>query len=107
MPSTRQFAVAYKAFYDVEDLNESTMDKVRAIKNKTYGLGGNESGAVAGNHRINTGMRQDPNFKANLARFHGAEANPEDDFYKNYRAFYGGATPNVNSAIHMGRVHQD
>ena len=74
MPSTRQFAVAYKAFYDVEDLNESTMEKVRAIKNKTYGLGGNDGGAVAGSHRINTGMRQDPNFKANLARFHGAEA---------------------------------
>ena len=104
MPDTRQFAVNYKAFYDVDDLNESTMDKVRAIKNGHGVLG---TGAVAGNHRINTGMRQDPNFKANLARFHGTEACPEDDFYKNYRAFYGGATPNVNSAIHMGRVHQE
>lgn len=50
-------------------------------------------------------MRQDPNFKANCARFHGAEASPEDEFYKNYRAFYGGATPNVFHANQMGRVH--
>ena len=57
VPSTRQFAVSYRAFYDVEDLNESTMDKVRAIKNKTYGIVENEGGAVVGNHRINTGMR--------------------------------------------------
>lgn len=27
--------------------------------------------------------------------------------YKNYRAFYGGATPSVHQAGHMGRQHKD
>ena len=42
-----------------------------------------------------------------MARFHGADATEEDDFYKNYRAFYGGATPSVNKAAHMGQVHKE
>ena len=71
---------------------------------KTVGAG-NKS--VPRSHRLNTGMRSDPNFKANQARFHGVEASKEDDFYKDYRAFYGGATPSVNQANHMGQVHRD
>ena len=68
------------------------MDQVRAIKNGTSGI----QKSVPRSHRLNTGLRSDPNFKANQARFHGIEASKEDEFYKNYRAFYGGATPSVN-----------
>ena len=104
-PNTRQFAQAYKAFFDVEGGNdEAIMEKARAIKNnKMPGA----SQTAPKNFRINTGMRQDPNFRANMARFHGCEASADDEIYKNYRAFYGGATPNVNQASHMGKGHQD
>jgi len=37
-----------------------------------------------------------------MARFHGDTGSKEDEFFKNYRAFYGGATPNVYKADHMG-----
>ena len=102
-PDTRAFARAYGAFYDVDRINSSHMDKVRAIKNG----GASSQTAVPRSYRVNTSTREDPNFRANLARFHGAEAKPEDEIYKNYRAFYGGATPNVNQAGHMGQHHKD
>ena len=78
------------------------MDQARAIKN---GQVPGASQTVPRSFRISTSVRQDPNFRSNLARFHGTEANPEDDIYKNYRAFYGGATPNVHKAGHMGAQH--
>ena len=93
-PSTRQFAQAYQAFYDVDNLNDAAMDKVRQIKNGT--LPKATSTAQPSNHRLSTGLRQDPNFRANMARFHGSDTCEEDEFYKNYRAFYGGQTPSVN-----------
>ncbi len=92
-PSTRQFAQAYKAFYDTPDMSQdSALQQVRAIKGRNAAA----SMTVPKSFRLATGLRQDPNFRANMAAFHGAEASQEDDIYKNYRAFYGGATPNVN-----------
>ena len=82
-------------------MNDAAMDQARAIKNGAYGSSGLSQTAPK-SFRINTGVRADPNFRANLARFHGTEANPDDEIYKNYRAFYGGATPNVHKAGHMG-----
>ena len=71
---------------------------MRTIKN------GNKqaSQTVPRSYRIDTAVREDPNFRANQARFHGTEVTKEDEFYKDYRAFYGGATPNVYQAGHMG-----
>ena len=51
--------------------------------------------------RINTGMLQDPNFQANKDRFYGESSNENNEFYKNYRAFYA-STPQVKNATHMG-----
>ena len=51
-------------------------------------------------------MQQDPNFQANRDRFYGAEANENNEFYKNYRAFYA-STPQVKHATHMGAHQQD
>ena len=104
-PNTRQFAEAYKAFYDVDGLNDSAMDHVRALKKGEKGANAG-SAAVPKSFRISTSVRQDPNFRANQARFHGTEAPVEDEFYKNYRAFYGGATPNVYQSNHMGAGHR-
>jgi len=101
-PSTRQFAQAYKAFYDVPEMGQdSALAQVRAIRNS------GASQTAPKSFRLATGLRQDPNFRANQAAFHGSEANQEDAIYKNYRAFYGGATPNVNQASHMGAKHKD
>ena len=74
------------------------MDQVRSIKNRAFPGAAQTAAAPqrSGSFRINTGLREDPNFRANLARFNGVEASQEDEIYKNYRAFYGGATPNVN-----------
>jgi len=101
-PSTRQFAQAYKAFYDVDNMNDAAMDQARAIKNGSYAGGAGLSQTAPKSFRIKTGTREDPNFRANEARFHGTESTPDDEIYKNYRAFYGGATPNVHKAGHMG-----
>ena len=97
---------AYKAFYDIGDMSDQAMmDQARAIKNG--GAQGGSQTAAPRSFRISTSVRQDPNFRANLARFHGTEATQDDEIYKNYRAFYGGATPNVYKAGHMGKGHQD
>ena len=73
------------------------MDQVRSVKNRAYPGASQTAAAPQRNgSRISTGMREDPNFRANLARFHGGVASEEDEVYKNYRAFFGGATPNVN-----------
>jgi hypothetical protein len=71
---------------------DSALEQVRAIKGRNAG----GSMTVPKSYRLATGLREDPNFRANMAAFHGTEAKAEDDIYKNYRAFYGGATPNVN-----------
>ena len=46
-------------------------------------------------------MLQDPNFQANKDRFYGESSNENNEFYKNYRAFYA-STPQVKNATHMG-----
>ena len=56
----------------------------------------------SGPARITTGMRSDPNFVANMRRFQGEQPTERDEMYKNYRAFYGGATPALNRANYMG-----
>ena len=43
---------------------------------------------------------------ANAARFLGDEPKENDEMYKNYRAFYGGATPAINRANYMGNNAQ-
>lgn len=93
-PNTRQFANAYKAFFDVPEINDDAMAQVRVLKNG--GQVHSRRHTNGAEFRISTGVKEDPNFKANAARFHGTEASKEDEMYKNYRAFYGGATPNVN-----------
>lgn len=81
---------------------DAALAQVRAMKNG--GAAQPKAGGDGG--RINTGMREDPRFRANAAKFHGGEISENDKFYSNYRAFYGGATPNVNQASHMGQGHQ-
>ena len=100
-PSTGHFAKDFAAFYDAGEVNEAVMDQARALKNQGASNMGSSSGTE---FRIKTSVRHDPNFRANQARFHGVEAAPEDEIYKNYRAFYGGATPNVHQAGHMGQA---
>ena len=80
------------------------MEQARLLKN---GKLPTNSGSVPRSTRLSTSMKQDPNFRANLARFHGEDAPEADEFYKNYRAYYGGATPSVNQAAHMGQVHKE
>lgn len=77
---------------------------MRSLKNGTKA--GSASTAVPRSFRIGSNVRLDPNFRANQARFHGVEGAEPDEFYKNYRAFYGGATPNVYQSNHMGAGHR-
>lgn len=52
-------------------------------------------------------MKEDPKFKANLAKFMGHEPSSQDKMYANYRAFYGAATPGLDKVAHMSKKTQD
>ena len=42
-----------------------------------------------------------------MSRFLGDEPTEKDHMYKNYRAFYGGATPSISKATQMGAAAQN
>jgi len=45
--------------------------------------------------RLSTGVKNDPEFQVNQAKFFGAPTEPDKEYYKNYRNFYRGCTPQV------------
>ena len=107
-PSTRQFTKAYAQFYDVQEdnLNDKALQKVKDLKDgKSVNAASSQGQSNQG--RINTNYRQDPNFQANIKRFLGNEPQEKEEMYKNYRAFYGGATPAMNKASYMGSNAQN
>ena len=97
--STRRFANNYAAFYNVQNLNEDNYNQAKAMKQN---LGGQKLDLGSKNPRLNTGIVEDPNFKANKARFYGAPPKETEEFYKAQRAFYA-STPLVRHATHMGQ----
>ena len=102
LTSTRRFTNNYAAFYNVPNLNEDQATKAKAVRAQLN----EKKGAVNVQARLNTGMLQDPNFQANKDRFYGESFNENNEFYKNYRAFYA-STPQVKYATHMGAKQQD
>ena len=82
------------------------MRKVKDLKDgKSVNSGRYQKGTDG--YRITTNQRNDPNFKANMSRFLGDEPTEKDHMYKNYRAFYGGATPSISKATQMGAAAQN
>ncbi len=48
-------------------------------------------------YRINTGMKNDVEFQVNSDKFFGVPTDPEKGYYKNYRNFFRGETPQTGS----------